>query len=88
MHTAAANGHARIVDLLAQHGADVEARDILGNTPLFLAAFGGFTKVYLFFVLFCFVLFNLSLFFVLFCLMLIILFFSSIKQGRSSSCST
>ena len=55
MHTAAANGHARIVDLLAQHGADVEARDILGNTPLFLAAFGGFTKVYLFFVLFYFV---------------------------------
>lgn len=45
LHEAAANGHARIVDLLVQHGADVESRDLMNNTPVFLAAFGGYAKV-------------------------------------------
>jgi hypothetical protein len=28
-----------------QHGADVESRDLMNNTPVFLAAFGGHAKV-------------------------------------------
>lgn len=45
LHEAAANGHARIVELLVQNGADIESRDMMNNTPIFLAAFGGHAKV-------------------------------------------
>ena len=40
-HDAAARGHAEILHAFLQHGADVNAQDACGNTPLHHAIFGG-----------------------------------------------
>src|SRR5271170_7243550 len=42
---AAANGHGRVVQLLAESGASLSVRDRLGWTPLHRAADQGYTKV-------------------------------------------
>jgi hypothetical protein len=47
MHAAAGAGHANIISLLIEHGADIEARSriISGGTPLHRAAWGGRLEV-------------------------------------------
>ena len=45
LHVAANNGHASVIDVLIQNGADTETRDSNGDTPLCLAAQNGHTKV-------------------------------------------
>ncbi len=40
LHVAVELGHVEIVDLLLAHGADLNARDHIGRTPLFLAVAG------------------------------------------------
>jgi ankyrin repeat protein len=42
---AAANGHGRVVQLLAENGASLSVRDHLGWTPLHRAADQGYTEV-------------------------------------------
>lgn len=44
LQRAAAQGHARIIELLVEAGADVNARDALGRTPLMAAALGDHTE--------------------------------------------
>lgn len=41
LHNAAAQGHLRIIQMLIEHGADVNAADWHGNTPLINAAYFG-----------------------------------------------
>ena len=41
LHAAATSGHADILALLLKHGSDVEARDVIGQTPLYRASVGG-----------------------------------------------
>lgn len=38
LHRAASNGHIEIVELLLDHGADINAKDVLGATALHQAA--------------------------------------------------
>jgi len=45
LHLAAVNGHAGAVRLLLEHGADVEARDREGKTPLDLARTEGYEEI-------------------------------------------
>ena len=44
LQRAAAQGHARIVELLVEAGADVNTRDVQGRTPLMAAALGDHTE--------------------------------------------
>jgi ankyrin repeat protein len=37
LHWAAKKGHVRIVKMLCNNGADVNAKDLIGRTPLFFA---------------------------------------------------
>jgi len=46
LHFAAENGHIRIVELLLDLGADLEAIDVDGDTPLMCAAIGGNSEVF------------------------------------------
>jgi len=45
LHEACRYGHAKIVSLLLDHGAELDAVDCVGHTPLYYAAKGGFTSV-------------------------------------------
>jgi ankyrin repeat protein len=45
LHVAALNGHAEIVKLLLEHGADPNVRSSYGWTPLHYAVFGGYLEV-------------------------------------------
>ena len=45
LHRAAANNKIEAVAALISHGADVNARDEDGLTPLIMACFGGYAKV-------------------------------------------
>jgi len=44
LHYAAANGHTEIVKVLVDKGANVDARDLAGHTPIMLAAIYGCNK--------------------------------------------
>ena len=46
LHFAAENGHIRIVELLLDRGADLEAIDVDGDTPLMCAAIGGHSDIF------------------------------------------
>ncbi|UCC43738.1 MAG: ankyrin repeat domain-containing protein [Candidatus Zixiibacteriota bacterium] len=46
LHIAVANGHIRIVELLLDLGADLEAIDVDGDTPLMRAAIGGHSEIF------------------------------------------
>ena len=45
LHVASEKGHAEIVELLLEHGADVNARDHLGRVPMFLALNGRHAEI-------------------------------------------
>ncbi len=45
LHYAASNGHADIVQLILEHGANSRVPDKTGMTPHMVAAIGGFAKV-------------------------------------------
>lgn len=41
LHKAAEAGNEKIAEILLENGADVDARNHLGNTPLYIAAING-----------------------------------------------
>ena len=40
LHLASAHGHPKVIRLLIEHGADVDPKDIIGETPLYVSSNG------------------------------------------------